>query len=430
MEIIEEINEQHSVRSVSKFIDSSDSEGDFSERIDMLNEADDDDATKIARKAYLEKRWRRKLVWGSASSAVYIGSLLQFFGIRGAHYQVLRKFMSFLAGEIRHHPHVDCQVSKIANVDVRIYRPATRKSLAKLPCLVYLHGGGWMVGSAESYHPLTNRLCKDTESIVISVDFRLAPEHPYPAALDDCLSVVRAILDCDLGKFEDCHLPWEIDASMVALAGDSAGGNLAATVALDLLRMNDDRLFACAMICPVTQVSTMQHSSAIQYRPKYGRANLGWFLSIYAGVTPNSKILKSIYNDKHVTKEHKDKYFDVVYSNRSCQVVDDCVEKDDHVPDEIFQLATNPRAWPLLAEGRLLAKLPKMFVQSCSHDVLRDENFRFVERLRLNGTKSVTHSHMLRAQHVESINCGVFRSKASRQGYREIIDFFKSIFNE
>jgi acetyl esterase len=106
-------------------------------------------------------------------------------------------------------------------IDVRVHRPAGD---GRLPALVYLHGGGWILGSAMQTDVVCRRLADVTGSVVASVDYRLAPEHPAPGPAEDCyeaLTWVVANAD-DLG----------IDPADVAVGGQSAGGNLAAAVAL------------------------------------------------------------------------------------------------------------------------------------------------------------------------------------------------------
>jgi len=104
---------------------------------------------------------------------------------------------------------------------VRVYRPASGEPL---PGLLWFHGGGWAVGSLDSHDPICRHLALTTPCRVLSVDYRLAPEHPFPAAVDDCWAAVEwaAREANELG----------IDPARLAVGGDSAGGNLAAVVAL------------------------------------------------------------------------------------------------------------------------------------------------------------------------------------------------------
>ena len=100
--------------------------------------------------------------------------------------------------------------SQIADVRVRTYEPG---GPAFTPPLVWFHGGGFVAGTLDAVDPLCRALAVGTASPVISVDYRLAPEHPFPAALDDCVAVVRSVAE----------------AGPVAVGGDSAGGGLAAS---------------------------------------------------------------------------------------------------------------------------------------------------------------------------------------------------------
>jgi acetyl esterase len=104
---------------------------------------------------------------------------------------------------------------------VRVYRPASSEPLA---ALLWFHGGGWAVGSLESHDPVCRHLARTTPCCVLAVDYRLAPEHPFPAAVEDCAAAYRWVV---------AHGP-EIgaDPARLAVGGDSAGGYLAATTAV------------------------------------------------------------------------------------------------------------------------------------------------------------------------------------------------------
>lgn len=102
---------------------------------------------------------------------------------------------------------------------VRIFRPTG--PAGRVPALVWIHGGGYVLGAAKQDDALCRRLCAELGAVVISVDYRLAPEHPFPAALDDCHEALQLAYEID-----------GVDGSRVAIGGASAGGGLAAQVAL------------------------------------------------------------------------------------------------------------------------------------------------------------------------------------------------------
>lgn len=104
---------------------------------------------------------------------------------------------------------------------VRIYEPKEDK---KRHTLLFFHGGGWVTESVDTYHSVCMNLAQHTGSKVVSVEYRLAPEHPFPQGLEDCYTVARELL---------CHgAEWEPFPGKVTLIGDSAGGNLCAAVSL------------------------------------------------------------------------------------------------------------------------------------------------------------------------------------------------------
>src|SRR5215211_2463894 len=107
------------------------------------------------------------------------------------------------------------------HVPVRLYLPEAPDGPP--PLLVYLHGGGWIMGSRASYDPTCRALAVASGAAVLSVEYRLAPEDPFPAALDDAF----AALEWAAAEAEGLHL----DPSRIAVGGDSAGGNLAAACA-------------------------------------------------------------------------------------------------------------------------------------------------------------------------------------------------------
>ncbi|MFZ4478673.1 MAG: alpha/beta hydrolase [Rhodoferax sp.] len=127
-----------------------------------------------------------------------------------------------LVGRVREH----WVSSGSARITVREYRPIEPASKAALPALLYLHGGGWTIGDLETHDVLCRSLCKDADCVVLSVDYRLAPENPFPAAYEDAL----AAFDWAAAQAQTLG----IDAGRIAIGGDSAGGNLAAAACIGL----------------------------------------------------------------------------------------------------------------------------------------------------------------------------------------------------
>lgn len=129
-------------------------------------------------------------------------------------------------------------------IPVRIYKPLKlRKADGMSPCLVFFHGGGWVIGDLDSHDVVCRTLARDGETIVISVDYRLAPEHKFPAAADDAIAATNWI--------SANAMQLEIDASRISVGGDSAGGNLAAVVAIHA-REHGPKIAGQLLIYPAT----------------------------------------------------------------------------------------------------------------------------------------------------------------------------------
>lgn len=213
------------------------------------------------------------------------------------------------------------------DIPIRIYTPYQPKAGETLPILVFYHGGGFVIGSLDSYDSLCRVLANMAECIVVSVDYRLAPEHKFPAAVDDGLEAYQWISDHahELGG----------DARRIAIAGDSAGGNVTAVTAIGIRDEGDIPPLLQVLIYPVAggaPETPSHHEFAEGFL--LTRANILWFYEQYLGQ-----------------------------------------------PED----ATDPRFAPLLADS--LAGLAPALVIVAGHDPLRDEGIAYAERLHVAGVK-------------------------------------------
>jgi acetyl esterase len=131
-------------------------------------------------------------------------------------------------------------------IPLRCYRPLGSDAAAALPALVYYHGGGWTIGDLDTHDTLCRELCNLSGCAVVSVDYRMGPEHRFPAAVDDALAATRWVSRqaASLG----------IDASRLAVGGDSAGGNLAAVVSIAARDAGDLPIAFQLLIYPATDM--------------------------------------------------------------------------------------------------------------------------------------------------------------------------------
>lgn len=137
---------------------------------------------------------------------------------------------------------IDTVVEKSSgNIPIRVYKPS---SSGPFPLIYMFHGGGWVIGDLDTVDSQCREVCLGTNAVVISVDYRLAPESKFPAAADDCYAVVL--------RYEDHASQYNGDLNRIAVAGDSAGGNLAAVVALMVRDNGGPALRFQLLVYPVT----------------------------------------------------------------------------------------------------------------------------------------------------------------------------------
>jgi acetyl esterase len=163
---------------------------------------------------------------------------------------------------------------------VRLYRPAAAPADAKLPGLVYAHGGGWVFGNLDSHDVLCAQLAIEAGIAVFAVDYRLAPEARFPGAFDDMVAGLKWIAanGASVG----------IDATKLAIGGDSAGGNLAAAVSIWARDNGGPKLLLQLLAYPVTD-AVARAESYRRYEDGYGlnAATMEWFFDHY---TPDKAI--------------------------------------------------------------------------------------------------------------------------------------------
>ena len=158
------------------------------------------------------------------------------------------------------------------SIPIRIY--ATTAQPADLPVVVMFHGGGWVLSSVDGHDHVARRLAVVTDALIVSVDYRLAPEHPFPQPHDDCWAVTQWLSTQaeSIGG----------DPSRIIIFGDSAGANLAAGVAL---RARDEGLHLCAQVLCYPCVDTEQDAYPSMTKNATGyfltAADMSWFWGHY-----------------------------------------------------------------------------------------------------------------------------------------------------
>ncbi len=197
------------------------------------------------------------------------------------------------------------------------------------PTIFYVHGGGYYFCTPQTHRPLTLALARLTDMPVFSLDYRLAPEHPYPAALDDALAAWDALLARGLS------------ARHIVIAGDSAGGGLALATLIALHRRGGAQPAGALLFSPWTDLAATGDTLRTNDRHDvmFHGESIGRAARLYLGATP----------------------------------------------------ATDPLVSPLYASAAELAALPPLYVQASDKEVLLDDSRRLVERVRAAGGKAELH---------------------------------------
>ncbi len=161
-------------------------------------------------------------------------------------------------------------------IPLRLYRPLGAEPGAALPVLVYFHGGGWVIGDIDTHDGVCRHLAARSGCAVVSVDYRMGPEHRFPAAVDDCV-VATAWVGAQAQELG-------IDAARVAVGGDSAGGNLAAVVCLAARDAAGPRIAGQLLLYAATDFA-MDTPSHEQFADGYllTRQGMRWFQKQYLG---------------------------------------------------------------------------------------------------------------------------------------------------
>ena len=219
----------------------------------------------------------------------------------------------------------------LGGIPVRWYRP---RPDAGLPVTLYFHGGGWTVDDLDTHDHLCRRLASRSQAVVVSVAYRLAPEHPYPAAVEDAYAATNWV--AAIGRERG------VDPARLAVAGDSAGGNLAAVVTLLCRDRHGPAVRFQALAYPVTDHWQAGHASYGQYAEGY---------------TLTRDFMKWAF--------------------------------ENYLPDGFDR--ADPYLFPLRAPD--LSGLPAALIVTAEFDPLRDEGRAYAERLRAAGV-AVEHLHL------------------------------------
>ncbi|KAM9299034.1 arylacetamide deacetylase-like 4 [Gastrophryne carolinensis] len=310
-----------------------------------------------------------------------LGKALEKLGI-WSEVGLLRFISALLVKKLGEDPELVIKNVEFEGVPVRIYQPKA-PSTGSRKGVMYFHGGGFVYGSIESYDHLCRHIAKTCDAVVASVGYRLAPEHRYPAALDDCISASIYFL-----KTTE---QYGVDPSSVIICGDSAGGNLTACVTQVLVTKKDiPKPLAQVMIYPATQLIDLNLPSYQQNSmvPILLRDITIYFILTYIGA--DLSLLQEMQNGNHIPPEFRKKFSKWLSADR---VPDEFKVRGykPYVPqafnNDVYQKVKHVfdvPCSPLIAEDSIISQLPKSYILTCEFDVLRDDGILYKKRLEDN----------------------------------------------
>ena len=244
-------------------------------------------------------------------------------------------------------------------IPIRLYSPTQTKDA---PVIVYFHGGGFVIGNLETHDKTCRRLCHDNNSFVVSVDYRLAPEHKFPAAPEDCYDATKWASE-NISQYGG-------NPDKLVVMGDSAGGNLATVTAIQARDLNGPKIAAQVLIYPTVDGHMKSPSIEENGTGHILTAELmNWFLNNY---------------------------------------LNDEADKD------------HPLVSPILTNN--LSNLPPALVQTAQFDPLRDEGIAFAQKLKAAGNQ-VQHTNYEGLIHTYFTMAGF--SKKCGKTHEEVATFLK-----
>ncbi|KAM9354354.1 neutral cholesterol ester hydrolase 1-like [Pholidichthys leucotaenia] len=352
----------------------------------------------------IEQPWRLMMLDAGFRAATHLARLKHWLGFD--HYinsikQSTEGFESLMRSDSAGGVVTGVKVSDItfAGIPVRVYEPPARGEGHLRKGLMYFHGGGWALGSGKkgTYDTINRMVSDELNTIVVSVEYRLYPEVEFPVPYLDCLAAAKHFLSPEV------LANYAIDPERVAVAGDSAGGNLAAAVSQEISSDNSMsvKFSVQALIYPVLQALDFNTPSYLQNQniPILYRTLMVRFWMQYLGL--DLSLLPQLLANNHSALQHsaltpelrsRVDWNVLLHQKYKKSYKPLIVEKGlQGVLKEVPGLL-DVRAAPLLADTEVLAKCPRAYILTCEYDVLRDDGLMYVRRLQDAGV-AVTNDH-------------------------------------
>lgn len=323
---------------------------------------------------------------------------------------------------------ITVRYTSIDSVPVTVFLPDTLPVTGTYPTIVYFHGGGWTWFSVDVYAGYLSYLAKKTNMQIVAVDYRKAPQFPFPAAYDDCLTVTKGLIK----RNKD----FRIKAGKLIVAGDGSGGNLAAAVAY----ATKGKLSMQILINPTLQLfdfQTPSYQDNANILPGVSSAfrNIYHWLS-YVGISKdylqiavqNNHISANLLNSGFSSYINSKKYLPSYHEVTKRKTNENRKSGSFIVTSAFNGVVADPRIAPMMAVD--LKGVPNLYMITSQYDVYRDEAIMYTHRLYQDDIK-VKLEHYHEAFHGFFLFCGYgpIEFKVSKQALEILVDFLNSNVN-
>ncbi|XP_029795724.1 neutral cholesterol ester hydrolase 1 isoform X2 [Suricata suricatta] len=355
--------------------------------------------------------WKLMLLDATFRSAQQVSNLIHYLGL--SHHLLALNFIivSFGKKSAWSSPQVKVTDTDFDGVEVRVFEGSPKPEEPLKRGIVYIHGGGWALASAKIryYDELCTTMAEELNAVIVSIEYRLVPKVYFPAQIHDVVCATKYFLQPEV-----LH-KYSVDPGRVGISGDSAGGNLAAALGQQFAQDANlkNKLKVQALIYPVLQAldfntPSYQQNVNTPILPRYVMVKcwVDYFKGNYdfiqamiinnhtsmdmgEAVTLRARLNWTSLLPASITKDYKP----VVQPTGNARIV-----------REIPQLL-DVRSAPLIADQEVLRHLPKTYILTCEHDVLRDDGIMYAKRLESAGV-AVTLDHFEDGFH----GCMIFTS--------------------
>ncbi|XP_051493553.1 arylacetamide deacetylase-like 4 [Apus apus] len=315
---------------------------------------------------------------------------------------------------------------EVDEVPLRIYQPK-QPPTGRRRGILYFHGGAGVFGSIRAFERICRHISKKCNSVVLSVGYRLAPEHPYPGQYFDCLNATLYFMR----NLEEYH----VDPGLIIIGGDSCGANFATVICKILLNRRDlPKVRAQVLLYPGLQGLDFQLPSYQQNAsvPILFQKLVVYFCCRY--LNKDSSIMEDIIQNCHVPENMKWKYKKWI----SADIIPDEFKTRGYVPQKsicykpevheaIKEILTETFS-PLTAEDSIICQLPESYIVTCEFDVLRDDGLLYKKRLEDNGVQ-VTWYHSESGFHgiLSFFGYGIFSFMSAKKIMDNTVNYINSL---